>query len=275
MTAEEITLKWQNSVKWSVWDVFKSHKNVPAILDMVSTLNALLNDSSLSIARIADGELGLMTGVKIPNSGRQHHSKSLANSLKTVMQCDNERCRVALPKWFMYKVTPVMNPDASRFARDFATEVKKGHYFNYFKPGYTYFDACFSVPRAHFEKAGDAFFQAYYSLARRLFLDRDVILVTGDPRHAFLDHKLIHGTAKTITQLQVPQIDAWAYHDAIKKTLLDMNPQGSRDVVLCCGATATVLAYELSDKMRCLDIGHMPIDYNLAMHGKELGWFWH
>jgi len=267
---------WQLFCDWSVRAQMKGRDEVPQILDFVDSLLEVYRDDTVSVARIGDGEFGLATGVAVPNNGCQAADESLREAMQRVLRCDNPKCRVALAKSFFYSDPSCVPQDIDDFANKiFMPQAEAGDYLKYVVPGYKYLDASMSVVRKHYPTISRKVYAAYYSVLRQVLLGKDVIVVSGDSRCFEYERNLLNDCGVNSTSyLSVPQKGAWANYDAIKKWLLDMNGSGSRLVLLGCGPTATVLAYELADTMRCLDVGHMFADYNLAFGGADLGSFW-
>lgn len=267
---------WQSFNCWSLRDGLGEGATVPEIMDFVDSILELADDDSLSVARIGDGEFGLASGVTVPNNGCQAADGGLKEALLRVLRCDNPKCRVAIPKSFFYSEPMSVPQSIDDFVRDaFGPQYKSGDYGQYIVPGYKYMDASMSVVCKHYPQLGRRVYVAYYSLVKKLLAGRDVIVLTGDSRFFEYEKRLLDDAGvKSVLPLLTPQQNAWQYYDAMKKRLLGLNGSGDRLVLMACGPTATVLAYELADKMRCLDIGHMFGDYNLALGGADIGAFW-
>lgn len=272
----QFLVKWRELTEWHVRDDVQEHGKVPVILDFVDSVLELHDDASLSVARLGDGELGLATGATVPNNGCQAADGALQEALQRVLRCDNPKCRIALPKSFFYTEMSCVPHETENFVHEaFLPDLIKGDYLKYMIDGYKYLDGSLSVVKKHYPSVNRRVYIEYYSLFADMLRGRDVLVVTGDTRCLAYEKNLLqYSGAGAVTILAVPQQGAWKYYDDIKRRVLDMNASGDRLVCLGCGPTATVLAYELSDKMRCLDVGHMFGDYNLAMEGAELGAFW-
>jgi len=272
----ELLRRWQFFSSWSLRGWAKGYDRSPDIADFVDSVISLAEDESLSLARIGDGEFGLATGVTSPNNGCQHFDDSLKTALTNVLACDKATCHVAIPKAFFYKDPSVVSPGTDSFADDiFAKQFSDGGYMDYIRPGYRYLDASLSIVKAHYSTLSPKVYSAYYSIFRKILHGRDLIVVTGDLRCLEYERNLLSDAgAGSTTIILTPRRNAWDSYAAMKDRLLSINGDGSRLVILGCGPTATVLAYELSDTMRCLDLGHVFADYNLAMGGSALGNFW-
>ena len=272
----DLLRNWQSFVCWEARDKIKDSGVTPTILDFVDSIIKLYNDDSLSLARIGDGEFGLVTGVTVPNNGCQVADASLQEALLRVLRCDNPKCRVAIPKAFFYDDPSCVSDEIARFVPDcFFPRLDAGDYMKYVLPDYTYLDGSMSVVCKHYPTVGRLVHLAYYYLLKRMLTDRDVIVVTGDLRFEEYEHSLLDDAGtRSVSLLSLKQKNVWEDYANIKQRLLDINRSGSRLVLLGCGPTATVLAYELADKMRCLDVGHVFGDYNLALGGAGIGAFW-
>jgi len=271
----KVMLGWKSIEEWVPRDGFESSV-LPNILNPVDTVLFLLSHPDMSISRLADGEMCLASGIGVPNSGYQNSSSSIKEALAEVLTCSKPKCKIALPKVFFYRQLPNLSPNIDGFADScFIPQSREGDYFKYIKNEYKYGDACFGVIKQHYPMINARMANAYYSLFKLLFKDKDVILVTGDNRCLEYDKNLLKDSnIKSFSMLKVPSYNAWDSYDAIKKSLLRLNSSGNKLICLSCGPTASVLAYDLSDCMRCLDLGHVFGDYNSAMGGREIGYFW-
>jgi len=272
----EFLRSWQALDRWVPREELGDVGGLPEILDFADSVIELSGDDSVSVARLGDGELGLATGATVPNNGCQAADPELREALQRVLRCDNPKCRVALPKSFFFRDPTCTSEEVDSFVRDaFAPQYKAGDYGKYIVRGYRYLDASMSVVRRHYPDLGRRVYDAYYAIVRGMLHGRDVMVVSGDSRFLEYENSLLGDSgARSVLPLVVPQRDAWGLYKAIKKRIMDLNESGDRLVLLGCGPTATVLAYELSDRMRCLDVGHMFGDYNLAMGGAGIGAFW-
>lgn len=261
-------------MNWQLRKEFQEEPNTPHILNPWESVMLLANDSRKSLARLADGELALATGVGVPNMGYQPADPALQYRLLEVLSCDRANCAVALPKWMLFwsLLQPV---NADRFViKEFAPKCLQGKYFEFFKSDYLYLDSCLSVPCAHYGHLGHEFLSEYYTGIKKLFMNRDVLLVTGDDRYKTMQHKLLDETVRSLDVITVPQENAWSSYDDIIKETWSRNKEGDKLVVACCGPAATILAYDLSPYMQVLDLGHLLVDYNLANDGSGTGNFW-
>jgi hypothetical protein len=92
---------------------------------------------------------------------------------------------------------------------------------------------------------------AYWDQVRALWRGKDVTLVVGDQKS--LTVEMLHEAA-SVREIPGPRQHAYAVIDAIESQI--GTPAGT--VILCLGATATVLAYRLEKKgVHALDLGHI------------------
>ncbi len=91
----------------------------------------------------------------------------------------------------------------------------------------------------------------YWSKVRELWRDRDICLVVGNDKS--LTPTLLAG-ARVCRRIEAPERDAYSQIDMIEIAIGDF----TGTVILCLGATATVLAARLAHRgIHALDLGHM------------------
>ena len=102
---------------------------------------------------------------------------------------------------------------------------------------------------------------AYWAIVRRIWQDRPVLLVHGSEKGLQARDSGMLGNAASIQVLQSMRCDAWADRDRLIDECLrwaEIARQQSPLVCMCLGATATVLAFDLTRLgIQALDIGHM------------------
>jgi Glycosyltransferase GT-D fold/Methyltransferase domain len=92
----------------------------------------------------------------------------------------------------------------------------------------------------------------YWAKVRSLWLEQDVVLVSGDKKS--ITTEMMH-EARSIREVHGPRQHAYAEIDRIQREVMDLKP--SR-VLICLGAAATVLAYRLCMYgIHALDLGHI------------------
>lgn len=211
--------------------VWCTMNNRPTILSEDSTLNLALKGHSLS--RFGDGELRLALGGRAIS---QDPDKNLAAELCAILRGPTHSS-VCLPtfgigpragSWAKYNV--------AKFADLFRQDV--------------YGSAFISRP----DNAPHINTPDFWRKMRALWTNRNVTLVVGSD-YGSLDEVMLRDT-KSLRVVKGPRRDAYAEVARIEQ---EIGVQGPNDpVILCLGATATVLAERLAKKGGwALDLGHV------------------
>lgn len=98
----------------------------------------------------------------------------------------------------------------------------------------------------------------YWDQVRDLWRGKDVILVVGDKKSITIE--MLKADAHSVVEVTAPRQHAYAEIDQLEQQVLVLASLPDQDciVLLCLGATATVLAYRLSLKgIHALDLGHI------------------
>jgi hypothetical protein len=95
----------------------------------------------------------------------------------------------------------------------------------------------------------------YWAKVERLWRDKDVLLVTGDEKSLTPE---MCASAKSIREVKGSRQNAYAEIDRIETEILGLERTEVTTVLMCLGATATVLAARLSPKgVHAVDLGHI------------------
>lgn len=201
----------------------------PRILSEQRTIE-LLHDGH-SLARFGDGELRLAIDKECTS---QRRAPGLAEELRTILAARGKGCLVGIP-----------NIPASP---------KRENWQRYAQPQFTSLYGAAEYASAFITRPDSAPWidtDDYWSTVRALWRDQAVTLVVGDEKSitpAMLD------TATSVRVVNGPRQHAYAEVDQIEAEIGE--PSGL--VILCLGATATVLAWRLARKgVRALDLGHI------------------
>lgn len=196
------------------------------------TLDAII--SGKSIARFGDGELKLCIGGDCIS---QKRDQNLQRELKHILKNPTENCivgtvpKVESPKnWFWDKIT------AKRIYSDLHN--KQAQYYSQWitRPD--------SAPWIDNKEFWDKMFS--------IWRDKDVTLVAGSHR-SLTKEKLT--SARSVELIECMYRDTYQIIDELEEKIIKSK---NKIILLCCGATATVLAYRLSDKGKhALDLGHL------------------
>lgn len=203
----------------------------PQVKDEFETLDAVLSGKSL--ARYGDGEFNLCLGA---NCISQKQDPKLASELRSILVNPRKGCIVGtVPKkespknWFWDKIT------------------NGPRYIALHNPQMTYYSQWITRPDSAPWINTPEFWQKLFSL----WEGKDVTLVAGSDRSLSVD-KL--KKAKSVEYIECMYTHTYEIVDDLEKKCLD---SPNKVVLLCCGATATVLANRLSPHKHAVDLGHI------------------
>lgn len=203
----------------------------PEVMSEFDTLAAL--HSGKSISRFGDGELKLALG---RNCISQVAHPKLRTELLKILRNPGDECLVGIPNiaipgpksdgWAQYLRSPwvdLYNRD-HRYASAFVTRPDSAPWID--------------IPE-------------FWSSVTDLWRGQDIVLVKGSERSLRVS---MMPEAKSIVEVDAP------YRDAYEKceSLFEGLRHETRRVILCVGATATVLAWRLAQEgVHALDLGHI------------------
>lgn len=202
------------------------------IKDERETLSAVI--AGKSVARLGDGEIKLIQG---HSAKSQERNSRLAGLMRSLMHCPGAvLCGIPTfdkrsPKyssfWHAYerRFRPLMNPSV------------------------TYFSAFVTRP----DSAPWIDTPDYWDAVRSIWRDKDVMLIRGSGKSLTPDRL---PEAKSVQEVLCPVRHAFSEYDNLCRIV--RSEHGGRTVILCAGATATAMAYELgNENIHMVDLGHI------------------
>jgi hypothetical protein len=187
-----------------------------------------------SLARFGDGELKLALGASAKS---QAWHRELGPALKAVLIETRGPCLPCIP-----------NIDTFRGPKEpFWQAYRSPRYTQLYDKAATYGSAFVTRPDSapHIDQP------AYWERVIDLWRGKDVVLVRGSEK-SLTAERLVG--AHEVREIVGPRQHAWAEHREIFERL----KRETRPVLMCLGATATVLAHRLAHEgVHALDLGHI------------------
>lgn len=225
----------------------------PSIMGLAETLKYVL-DRKCSLARYGDGEFELMVGRSM---SFERANDEMKTRLIGILKNPSDNCLVCVPNVFgsLARYRPGVQQfwrGAVRWMRPMLLECVGARK-----------DICFGdtqVSRAYLGVSSGEWAERLFGLWKKIFDGRDLLIVEGRYSRLGVGNDLFDG-AKSIRRIWCPAVGAYAKIDAIKEEI-DRNVRVGDLVLLALGATATILAYDLSKKgLQALDVGHIDLEY--------------
>lgn len=213
----------------------KDVKNYPPVMNEYDTLEAAVRGASLS--RFGDGELRICLG---KSAVSQLGTQEMAREMMAILQSKHTVSLPCIPN--VMTDTPKWNKCWHRYAEQ--------KWINLYRTR-SYGSAFITRP----DSAPWINIPDYWALLRSLWQDKDVCLVMGAAGGDTSLNPHMLRDAKSVRTIIGPRRDAWREVNVIEKAI-GMHTGGP--VILCLGATATVLAERVAKKgMQGLDLGHV------------------
>lgn len=222
----------------------------------------LIVDEGKSMARFGDGELGWILGMGLA-SEYQAASPELSRRLREVLSSDEPNLLIGVLK--------VLSDDSnmSLLAKSYWRKYKAQNMHaivSLLEPGRVYADS--SITRPYIDLKDRSGASAEFENLKRIWIDRNVLLVEGDESRLGVGNDLFDGVS-SMRRILCPSRNAFASYDAIMSATLENVHPGDL-VLLALGPTATVLAYDLCrEGVQAVDIGHIDNEYEWMRMGAK------
>lgn len=190
-----------------------------------------------NLARFGDGELKIARG---KDAKSQPHHPALEKALRAILR--DWRSTTVLP------CIPNINAGDKSPKEGFWAQYRNADWVKLYAAD-GYYGSSFVTRPDSMPRAPD---KNYWALLEMLWVGLDVVVVTGSHKGlqaADLKH------AASVETIAAPAQNAWTVHDQLLDRLKGAK---GRNVLLCLGATATVLAWELAAHgVHAIDLGHV------------------
>lgn len=225
--------------------------SMPPVMSDYETLDYII-EQNCSICRFGDGELNLMRGVGIKF---QEKDKGISDRLKEIAGATlKEDTLICIPN--IFKSLNNFTPEAKKWWGNYL-KCTRGYWYKYFR-GSIYGDT--NLTRFYVENL-DKERDEYVSKLKRIWQDKNILIVEGQKSRLGMGNDLFSNT-KSINRILCPSANAFKYYNKILSKVTEEVEKGNYDLLICAlGPTATVLCYDLADKIQSLDLGHIDIEY--------------
>lgn len=231
----------------------------PRILGLEETLRFVI-DKHASMARYGDGEFALMAGGRM---SFEESNQEMALRLKEVLRNPLPNCLNCVPNIFgslaRYRPLDIQYwRGAAVWMRPILKECVETHDNVGVAQNAVLGDP--QVSRAYLGVGDKTLASKIFRLWKELFADKDILIVEGRFSRLGVGNDLFSG-AKSIKRIWCPAKGAYARYDDIKNAVLKHATKDSL-IVIALGATATILAYDLSKLgYWAVDAGHVDVEY--------------
>lgn len=236
-------------------------------------------DKKCSLCRFGDGEFDIILNHE--RSWFQECNVEMGDRLKKILHSKNENILIAIAD--NYGNLDKYNDRAADVIRQYMTKEKRQEHMSLLDLSKEYYDAY--VSRAYMMyRNRDENASVIFSLYKRLFKDREILIIEGENTKTGVNNGLLDG-AHSIKRILCPDTNAYSVYDKI----LDRARESalSDDLILITlGPTATILAYDLAmEGYQAIDFGQVDNEYEwflrhaterIVIDGKsvsEIAWY--
>ena len=232
-----------------------------------------------SLCRFGDGEFDIIFCE--PRAWFQDCNTELGNRLKDILKDNNSKVIVAVAD--NYGNLDKYTEDAADSIRRYMIPEKRKKHMEALDVNREYYDAYVSRPYMIY-KDKNANAKEIFSLYKRLFKERDIIIVEGRNTKTGIGNDLFNG-ANQVRRILCPDVNAYEHYYQILRLVIE-NAKKSDLILITLGPTATVLAYDLAlEGYQAIDFGQVDNEYEWylmqatereVIQGKsvsELGWY--
>lgn len=230
----------------------KKTMKMPNVESAEDTLKYIL-DKKVSVSRFGDGEFKWMFGLK--QNSFQKDDELLRDRLKEVQNSTLDNHIVCIPDIF-----------ASLKHYRFSSKLWWGGFGGRYGKLWI---ASIDLDKTYFDTQISRFYIDYLNLNRakkiielwkKIWDRRDVIIIEGNKTRLGYKNDLFDN-ANSVHRILAPAVDAFSVYDDILETSIRFLNKECL-VLIALGPTATVLAYDLSQKgFQAIDVGHLDIEY--------------
>lgn len=233
---------------------FEYGKSLINIKSASELLNRIIEKKD-SLCRFGDGEFDIILNES--RSWFQECDVEMGKKLKKVLQDNNDKIVIAIAD--NYGNLDRYTETAADTIRRYMTREKRKKHMELLDAEKTYYDAYVSRPYIMY-KDKNKNMKEIISLYRKVFDKRNILLVEGENTKTGWKNDLL-SNAKSIKRILCPDMNAYAYYNEIYESVV-RNVKKDDLVLITLGATATILAYDLSIAgIQAIDFGQLDNEY--------------
>ena len=232
-----------------------------------------------SLCRFGDGEFDIILNQE--RSWFQKYNEKMAETLKNILQSDDERIIIAIAN--NYGNLDVYTENAADSIRKYMTPQKRKQHMDLLNESRVYYDAYVSRPYIMYKNKNENA-EKIFNLYKKIFKDRNIIMVEGKHTKTGARNDLFQ-LAKSVRRILCPDMNAYDSYEKIVH-VVKQHVEKNDLVLISLGATATILAYDLAIcGIQAIDFGQLDNEYEwyvmqasdrTVIEGKsvsELSWY--
>lgn len=225
--------------------------SMPNVMNDSDTLDYILQNGC-SVVRYGDGELNLMRGVGIKF---QKKNKELKSRLHEIATADyNTNILICVPN--IFKTTEIFTDECRKWWKHHLY-CNRGYWYRYFRLN-LYGDT--NITRFYVENTNKNR-DDYAARLKELWKNKRLLIAEGAKSRLGMGNDLF-STAQSIKRIICPSTNAFELYDRILSKVNEQIDTGEFDILVCAlGPTATVLCYDVANRIQALDLGHVDIEY--------------
>lgn len=245
------------------FSLFKNHLPKFKVLSALETIDLLKKNDKLSLVRFGDGEFDIIAQKRGPNY--QRTSPRLREALLKIL--NSRSICVAVPEALSVDVLTPENSTNShlRFWRTYV--VLRAQLFRHILDSTRlYGDAC--VSRPYTNSQDDQLATQVFRQIRTLWANKNVVVIEGELTRFGVGNDLLNDAA-SVKRIIGPAKNAFEKCDQ----LLEEARKQPEDTIfiVALGPAAKIIAYELSNQFKTLDLGHLDIEYEWYLRKMKEG----
>lgn len=235
-----------------LWDkVFSSIVRPPSVMNDDACIDYILQHHA-SLARFGDGELRIMSGLKI---NFQSADALLAKKLTEVSDITDSSFLIGIPDVFSHLERYC--PPVARFWQEDLCYTRR-NWYRIFSKRCVYANSLLS----RFYSVDYDYDAATHRIAqlRKLWQGRNLLIIEGKDTKLGVGNDLFSGACR-MRRILGPSENAFQSYDELLSSVLSF-AEKSDLILLALGPTATCLAYDLfKNGFQALDLGHIDLEY--------------